>query len=190
MHKTAAMPSTKSRALKAAGLFVCLFFVFLLLWLPVKNSYGYMIVSVASRLVMLVKDVRVEEITREQDTIQVTFSHIKIKTDLLIDIPVKTSAYTFNMPLTFALVAAIWFFTARRKRAFAEAFLLILTVHLLYVFSLEANELTGILTDRNVETASLPFRAALQFIWGFTDNMVIRFEPFLIGLYTFLRFRA
>lgn len=180
---------SRSRALKAAGLFVLLFFVFLLLWLPVKNTYGYLIVSAASRLAMLVRDVRVEEIIQqERDTIQVTFSHMKTKTDMLIDIPVKTSAYTFNMPLTFALVASLCFFTARRKRAFAEAFVLILAVHLLYVFSLEANELTVVLTDRKIEKASLPFIAVVQFIWGFTDNMLIRFEPFLIGLYTFLRF--
>lgn len=135
MFKTAGI-SSKSRALKAAGLFVCLFFVFLLLWMPVKNTYGYVIVSVASRLVMLVKDVRVEEIAhQEQDIIQVTFSHIKMKTDMLIDIPIKTSTYTFNMPLTFAIVFSLHFFTARRKRAFAESLLLILTVHLLYVFA-------------------------------------------------------
>lgn len=189
MFKSVGMPS-KSKTLKAVGLFICLFFVSLLLWLPVKDSYGYMIVSIASRLVMLVRDVRVEEITQPgQGIIQVTFSHIKLKKDLLIDIPVITSAYTFNMPLTFAIVASLYFFTARRKRAFAEAFLLILAVHLLYVFALEANELTGVLTDRKVEKASLPCMAVYQFIWGFTDNMAIRFEPFLIGLYTFLRFK-
>lgn len=189
MRKAAGM-SSKARALKAVGLFVCLFFVFLLLWLPVKDSYGYVIVSMASRFAMLVRAVKVHEITQERDIIQVTFSHIKTKTDMLIDIPVKTSNYTFNMPLTFALVVSLYFFTARRKRAFAEAFLLSLSVHLLYVFALETNELTGVLTDRNIERASLPCRVALQFLWGFTDNMIIRFEPFLIGLYTFLRFRA
>lgn len=189
MRKTAGM-SSKSWAVKAVGLFVCLFFVFLLLWLPVKDNYGYVIVSVASRLAMLVRDVRVEKITKGHDILQVTFSHIKMNTDMFIDTPIKTSTYTFNMPLTFALVSLLYFFTARRKRAFAEAFLLILTAHLLYVFALETNELTGVLTDRNIEKASLPCRAALQFLWGFTDNMIIRFEPFLIGLYTFLRFRS
>lgn len=180
----------KGRFVKAAGLFIGLFFVFLLLWIPVQKAYGYVVVSIASRLVMLAKDVRVEEITETQDIVEVTFSHMKTKTDMLIDIPVKSSSYAFNMPLTLAIVASLYTFINRRKRAFAEAALLIISVHLLYVFSLEINELTGILTGRNIEISSLLCSTAWQFIWSFTDNMVIRFEPFLIGFYTFIRFRA
>lgn len=182
--------SLKGRVVKAAGLFVCLFFVFLLLWIPVQKAYGYVVVSIASRLVMLARDVKVEEITKTQDIIEVTFSHMKTKADILIDIPVKSSSYVFNMPLTLAIVVSLYTFINRKKRAFAEAALLIISVHLLYVFSLEINELTGILTERNIERSSLPCRAVWQFIWSFTDNMVIRFEPFLIGFYTFIRFRA
>jgi hypothetical protein len=126
---------------------------------------------------------------QEDGIIQATFSPLKRKTDILIDIPVKTSSYTFNAPLTLAIMATLYPFIKRKKRAYGEALLILLIVHILYVFSLEAKDLTGVLIGRDLETASKLHIAAYQFLWGFTDNMVIRFEPFLIGFYIFVRFR-
>jgi len=46
-----------------------------------------------------------------------------------------------------------------------------------------------VLVDRGLEKAGNPRIFFYQFLWGFTENMVIRFEPFLIGFYMFIRFR-
>jgi hypothetical protein len=61
-------------------------------------------------------------------------------------------------------------------------------VHLLFVFSFEAKELSEVFIRLGLAVQSVPRIAAYQFLWGFVDNMVIRFEPFLIGFYVFLRF--
>ena len=85
-------------------------------------------------------------------------------------------------------MTALYLFIRRRRRAYAEAILILLAVHLLYVFSLELKTLTEILIQRGIAKESAPQLVLSQFLWSFTDNMVIRFEPFLIGFYMFMRF--
>jgi hypothetical protein len=48
--------------------------------------------------------------------------------------------------------------------------------------------LTEVFIKQGLVVPSIPRIAAYQFLWGFVDNMMIRFEPFLIGFYVFLRF--
>lgn len=176
--------------LRTALVFLISYIVFLILWIQVKDYYGYAVTYVGSKLVMFVKDVKLEEMTEEgKDILQATFSPLRHNADILIDLPIKTSSYTFNAPLTLAIMAGLYPFLKRRRRAYAEALLILLGVHLLYVFSLEAENLTMIFIDRHLEPLSKPKIFLYQFLWQFTDNMVIRFEPFLIGFYMFLRFR-
>ena len=85
-------------------------------------------------------------------------------------------------------MAALFLFISRRRRAYAEAVLILIGVHLLYVFSLELKTLTEVLIQNGIGKESAPQLFFGQFLWSFTDNMVIRFEPFLIGFYMFLRF--
>jgi len=58
-------------------------------------------------------------------------------------------------------------------------------VHFLFVFSLEGEKLTQILTIHGYEEPSRVAQIFWEFLWGFVDNMVVRFEPFLIGVYLF-----
>lgn len=155
-----------------------------------KDYYGYTVTFIASELMPLIKQVHFEELREEKGLIQATFSRpVKPQGDLLIDVPIKTSSYTFNVPLTFGIMSALFPFIRKRWKAYGEALLILFGVHLIYVFSLEANSLTNILVERGLETASKPRLLAYQFLWEFTNNMVIRFEPFLIGFYIFIRFR-
>jgi hypothetical protein len=157
----------------------------------VKNHYGYVVTSIASELVGVLKEVRFEEINQKKDVMEGTFSRPLPgnRSDLLIDIPIKTSSYTFNAPLTFAIMVTLFPFIKRRGRAYGEAFFILFGVHLLYVFSLETNSLTTVFIERGWDAVSKPRLFAYQFLWEFTKNMVIRFEPFLIGFYMFIRFR-
>ncbi|PXF52168.1 MAG: hypothetical protein C4B57_11350 [Deltaproteobacteria bacterium] len=59
----------------------------------------------------------------------------------------------------------------------------------LYVFSLEAKGLTEMFMHTGLEPMNKVKLAFYQFFWSFTNLMVIRFGPFLIGIYVFLRFR-
>lgn len=184
------MPAPRKASLSVAVVvFLIFYFCGLLIWIQVKNYYGYAITLTASEIVSGIKEVKFDAMKREKDIIQATFTPATGGGETLIDLRVPTSNYTFNAPLTFGVMAGLYLFLRRRKRAYAEALLVLLSVHMLYVFSFEMKELTGILMNRGFETVSTLKIALYQFLWGFTDNMVIRFEPFLIGLYMFLRFR-
>jgi len=178
----------KKVAARAVLVFLAAYFVSLLVWLPIKGGYGYVITTIASKLAAGLGDAKVEEISSAKDVVQVTFSPLRMRSDILVDIPVRTSSYTFNTPLTAGIMAALYPFIARRARAYGEALTMLFGVHLLFVFSFEAKELTEVFMRQGLAVQSVPRIAAYQFLWGFADNMVIRFEPFLIGFYVFLRF--
>ena len=108
---------------------------------------------------------------------------------MFVELAFRTSSYTFNVPLTFSIMASLHLFIIRRRRAYAEAALLIVLVHFLCVFSLGAESLTEIFMGRGIESFSRIKLFIYQFVYGFTDNMLIRCEPFLIGFYTYIRFR-
>ncbi len=181
-------PLRKKSVLFAVAVFLISYFIFLVLWIQIKDYYGTAVTVTASKLLSLVKNITYEESTRTGDIIEATFSPLG-RRDILIDIPVKTSSYTFNAPLTFSFMAALYFFIERKRRAYAEALVILLALHLLYVFFLESKLLTQMLIQQGVEKESAPKLFISQFLWSFTENMAIRFEPFLIGFYMFIRFR-
>jgi hypothetical protein len=187
MQKTIRASLHKKAVLTAVVAFLVSYIFFLFLWLQVKDHYGAAVTVTASKLLTATKDVTFEGKTVSGDLIKTTFSPLS-RPDMLVEIPVKTSSYTFNAPLTFSLMATLWFFLRRRGKAYSEALLILMAVHLLYVFSLESKTLTEVLIQRGVERDSTIRLFFSQFLWGFTDNMVIRFEPFLIGFYLFIRF--
>jgi hypothetical protein len=187
MRETIQRLRHKGTACRAVIIFLVAYPIFLVSWIQVKDYYGTAVTVTASKLLTLVADVSYEGSSRAGDAIEVTFSPLS-RRDMLIDIPVKTSSYTFNAPLTFALMATLWLFLRKRGKAYTEAFLILLGVHFLYVFSLETKTLTEMLIQRGVERENDIRLFFSQFLWSFTDNMVIRFEPFLIGFYMFIRF--
>ncbi len=190
MQKAEKQNNPKQEILKAVLIFLCSYLIFLVLWIQVKDSYSKGIIYLASHLVTVVKDAEFGGMKQARDIMKATFKPSKHKAGVHINIPVKTSAYTFNAPLTFAIMASLYLFIGRRKRAYAEALLLLLFIHLLYVFSLEMKELTQVFIDMGLEKVNKIRIFICQFLWSFTDNMVIRFEPFLIGVYMFIRFKA
>ncbi len=190
MQKAPKKRARRKTILVTLLLFLVSYFIFLLLWIQVKDYYGYGVTSIVSELIPFIQNVTFEEMRAEKGLIVVTFNRpIKRHGDLLIDIFVKTSSYTFNAPLTFGIMAALFPIIRRRWRAYVEALAILLGVHLLYVFSLESNQLVTFLMQRGLEAVSRVRLYGYQFLWQFTDNMVIRFEPFLIGFYMFIRFR-
>lgn len=180
---------TKGAILRSVAVFIVSYLIFLVLWIAVKDHYGRGVTFTASKVAAGVKDLTFEEMTREQDVIQATFSPRGRGSQILIDIPVKTSSYAFNAPLTLAIMTVLYPFIRKRKKAYAQALLLLLSVHILYVFSLEVKTATDILVDKGLEKSGTVSGVLYQFLWSFTDNMVVRFEPFLIGFYMYVRFR-
>jgi len=178
-----------NQILKTVLIFIISYFVFLILWIQVKDYYGYGMTLTASRVIAGIKDLEIDAVDQDDERVQVTFTPYKINRDILIDIPVKTNTYTFNSPLTLAIMSSLFLFIRKRLRAYGEALLLLLIVHMLFITTFEMKELTTVLMNMKLQTVSQSRIFIYQFLWSFTDNMVIRFEPFLIGFYLFVRFR-
>jgi hypothetical protein len=178
-----------NQILKTVLIFIISYCVFLILWIQVKDYYGYGMTLTASRVIAGIKDLEIDAVDQDDERVQVTFTPYKINRDILIDIPVKTNTYTFNSPLTLAIMSSLFLFIRKRLRAYGEALLLLLIVHLLFITTFEMKELTTVLMNMKLQTVSQSRIFIYQFLWSFTDNMVIRFEPFLIGFYLFVRFR-
>ena len=144
------------------------------------------IAKIASYCISIVKDVEITEIVRNKDII--TVGIIPANTGLsqvirtIIEIP--TSNYSFNVPLSLAIMAAFYPFI-KSKWIYLEALAILVFVHFLFVFSLEGEKLTQILTIHGYEDPSRVTQFFWEFLWGFVDNMVLRFEPFLVGAYLF-----
>ena len=176
----------KGPIIKAGLIFIISFFVFLGGWLLVKGYYGTAITTVSSYAAAAAKNAQVVEITREKDVIKVGFIPKKFgvaqvyKTS--IDVPIAN--YAFNVPLTLAIMAAFFPFL-RSRRIYVEALIILVFVHFLFIFTLEGERLTGVFVSQGYEKEGAISKIFWQFSWGFIDNMVVRFEPFLIGAYLF-----
>jgi hypothetical protein len=177
------------KGLKVVLIFIGAYLIFLILWINVKDYYGYAITYSVSNMIVPIKDVMPESITRKGDKIHVIFNKYAYHREIKAHTSIKTSFYTFNVPVTFAIMAALHLFIKRKKRAYLEAVLILLFIHILYVFSSEAKGLTEMFMHKGLEPMNKVKLAFYQFLWSFTDLMVIRFGPFLIGIYVFLRFR-
>lgn len=178
-------PLNKQIIIRTVIVFLVSYLISLFLWIQVKDYYGYAVTFTASKLVGGLKDVKLDKIVQERDIIRVIFNPSRYKMGIIV----KTSPYLFNAPLTFGIMAALYIFISRKRRAYAEAILMLLCVHLLYVMSYEAKLLTEFSMSKGIEAVSYPRLFVYQFLWVFTENMVIRFEPFLIGVYVFIKFR-
>lgn len=176
----------KNTAVKSALLFIASYIFFLPAWVVVKDHYGRTLTGVAAYFITSVKEVDLHETAVRKDVITVSFIPKRHRANIIIDIDVVTSSYTFNAPLSFAIMAAFYPYL-KKKRVYLEALMILLSVHVLYIFSSEGEKLTSLLVANGYEEAGR-FKAAFwQFLWGFVDNMVIRFEPFLLGAYLYFR---
>ena len=188
--QTGSLQYDRKTVFNAFLIFLAAYLVSLALWVRVEGYYGHVIADTASRMVAAVKDVKLEGVADKDGLMRATFSCLR-DPNTLIDIRVKTSTYTFNVPLTFAIISALFPVIRRRARAYSEALMILIGIHLVFFLSLELQELTETLIRLGVEPKSVAKLVAYQFLYGFTDNMVIRFEPFLIGFYLITpRFRG
>jgi len=187
MQKTLKQLINKSTIFKVILVFIGSYLISLLFWILVKDQYCYTLAFVTSKVVAGLKGAKVEDVTFEQGLVKATFSPWQGRKHVLVNVPIKTS-YTFNAPLTIAIMACLYGFIRRRRRAYGEAFLILISVHFLYVFSLEMKQITEIFMKEGIEPLNKPEMYAYQFLWSFTRSMIIRFEPFLIGFYMYMRF--
>jgi len=172
--------------LRATLSFLLCYAAALPLWLLVKDRYARAVVGVSSRVVASVQGVELTEVRSEGERQRVTFFARGVRGALRADVGIMASSFTFNAPLTFAVMGGFWFF-APRRRSYAEAAVVLLVVHLLYVFASEGQKLSAVLIRAGFKPSNLLSVLFWEFLWGFVDNLVIRFEPFLVGVYLYFR---
>lgn len=188
--------------IKTALLFIATYFVFIIVWMALKNPYGHLIAKVASSIVSLTKDVKVTDFKVHKESATITLSPERFKAIEEITIGVKVSAYTFNVPLTFAIMIAFYPALLRKfnnvekhkkKRTqflkfYLNAFFILLAIHLSYIYSLESVKMAELMVLRGYESPQSMSFVFTQSLWLIVDNMFIRYEPFIVGMYLYIRF--
>ena len=101
------MLHNKLLILKTVLIFLSVYLISLLLWIQIKDTYGYVMTATASKLVAEVKNVQVEKMWQEKGIVYASFCRSLRKEDLVIDLAFKTSSYTFNVPLTLSIMASL-----------------------------------------------------------------------------------
>ncbi len=182
----------KRNILHALCLFVAAYGILLLAWIQIKPVYGYLAAQIGVRTAALATGVQVKEIARRSDAVHAVLTTsvwtrrgmVDAEVPLIIDL----AKFTFNVPITFAILAGLYPFLRWHPRMAAEAGLILAGIHILYIFFFSIRFSQSALVEAGV--IAMPpsvIRTTVQFAWLFIDNMVIRFEPFLVAVYTYFR---
>ena len=178
----------RKRLVNISLVFIAAFVLSLALWLFVGKYYGYVITSISAHAIAPVKNLQLDLVkfdTKDKNNISTYFRTKKVLTKnvgLLQNI--NFGHFTFNVPLTIGIIAAFFPFI-RKKRIYIEVAVLVITIHILYVFFLEGLKLSEALLRSGYEKPNEAKLVFWQFSEGFLKSMVLRFEPFLIGAYLY-----
>ena len=181
------------RALAALGLFCLAYPLFLYGWLHLQPVYGRWCGWAGGHAAALTLDWQVRTLTSQgRDRIEVVFSTYvpsgRGLGELTMGVVLPLSSFTFNAPLTLAILAALYPLLRYRWRALGEGLLFLVAVHLLYVYSACGLHLTGSAAKAGVAFNYPPaVRFFWEFLYAFVENMLVRFEPFLVAAFIWMR---
>ncbi len=178
--------------LYAVVTFFLAYSVTLLMWLHFKHYYAILAVKTASNITAIIKGIELNNIGIENDRCITRFLYekyipLKGPTKVEMDIPVWTSKYTYNVPLTIALIISFAFVIRWKKQLIFEVALILFSVHILYIVTFQGLQIYYVLVGEQLIRQSIIIQFIWEFLWNFTNSMIIRFEPFLVILYLYLR---
>ncbi|MEO5360491.1 MAG: hypothetical protein H7843_08585 [Nitrospirota bacterium] len=165
-------PRLHNNLLKAAALFFISYGIFLVIWIQIKGQYGAVLLSVVSNVIGLFTHAAYVDVHREHDMFTVVFGSLRDKGRA---IPMSINAFTYNMPIALAILAALTPFIKRKKRALTEAVSFLILSHILYVTTLETLSFT-------LENHTI-LHAINEYAFLFMHKVMTRSEPFIIGAY-------
>lgn len=181
----------RSRIAAAVAVFFLSYVVFLLIWIQIKPHYGNLLAHIAAPLAAWTTGTRLEKIEQGAELTEVTFSYFVKNSgqgsDVMLGVKVPVSNYSFNVPLTLSLIAGLYAIFRWRPQSLAEACLILVLIHLGYIYFLCILRVFYQLAMANIVVPAKWVQFLVQFLWSFTDNLIIRFEPFLIAVYLWLR---
>lgn len=178
----------RKRLLKIAGIFIMSYAIALGTWLLVGKYYGYIITYSAAHIIAPVKSLKLVKVSFDKKDKEIIGTYFRTQRQLSENIGllqnVNYGHFTFNVPLTLAILGAFFPFITK-KRVYIEAVWILIVIHLIYVIALEGYKLTEALIKSGYEPVELNHFRAWQYSEGFVKSMVLRFEPFLIGAYLY-----
>jgi hypothetical protein len=172
-------------------MFVVSYVIFLMVWINIKDYYGRAVLTVASYATAEIRNIEyVDMKLKENGETAAEFFISRKGKRFFVDMNFDFLKFTYNAPLTFAIMAALFLFIKKHVRAYGEAAAILFLIHFSYMFTSEAGRIAYMLARNNLESASEFGLFIWQYLWGFIDAMFIRFEPFLIGFYLYARYSA
>ena len=171
---------------KAVVIFIFAYAAFFFAWLLVKNYYAVALVYVSAPLAAITKGASFESLTQSADAVKVKLILKKFKEEC--NLTISTSRYTYNAPISLAIAAVFVPWISKKKRALLSVLLILLSVHLFYLFSLETLALTRIIYDKNLRDVGFLEMNIHVVMYHFTDYLLLRFEPFLMGFFLYFKF--
>ena len=160
----------------------------LALWLFVGKYYGYVITSISAHAIAPAKNLKLDLVKFDPENKNNISTFFRTQKKLTKNVGLRQNVnfghFTFNVPLTIGILAAFFPFI-RKRRVYIEVAVLVITIHILYVFFLEGLKLSEALLRSGYEKPNEAKLVFWQFSEGFLKSMVLRFEPFLIGAYLY-----
>lgn len=184
----------KKRIFTAFLIFLVAYPLCLVAWINLlKPTYGGILGETGTYLAAATFQTRLETFKKGKEVLDIVHAKPILTpegvADTVIQLKLNISNFSFNLPLTLAIMIALTPIFRWRPMHFCEAIGLIILVHLLFVYFFNAAHIYGYLTNLKVIEPSAVKTAFWEFSWTFIDNLVIRFEPFLVIVYLWLRER-
>jgi hypothetical protein len=181
----------RNKILPAVAVFFVSYLLLLFLWLHIKPYYGNFLAHVGAQLAAWTTGARLSEVAQASEVADISFLYYAVtgegSGDVMLKVRISVSNYSFNVPLTFALIAGLFVIFRWAPATILESCLILMGVHLAYIYFFCTLQIHYQLAMGHIAAPAKWVQFLLQFLWGFTDNLIIRFEPFLIAVYLWLR---
>ncbi|MBF0235481.1 MAG: hypothetical protein HQK65_20970 [Desulfamplus sp.] len=169
-------------------IFSFVYTICLIIWIQVKPYYGMIMTRTGSECAALFSDFSLDDFKHDSENARISYSRViytpKGLADLNIELNIKVSNYSFNIPLTIALVAVLFYMLKWYSRTMTEIIVLILLTHFCFIFFYTSLYLFYYSHPEKIPSLTTIFKQYfLEFMSAFIGNMLIQFEPFLIALY-------
>ncbi len=182
----------KSKFIKCLIIFTLSFPLILFIWYWIKDYYAISVIKISVFFTDLIynfefKGIKIAKELMYLDLSRQLFAADGSLVEMLMTIKIKPSAFTFNFPLTISLFFSILPIVKINRYTIIEVLLFLFFIHFAYVFTLCGLQQHNYLLQAHLIKPNSFAKIFWQFGWSFTDNLLIRFEPFLVAVYIYLR---
>lgn len=167
-------------------MFVVSYVVFFFLWLPIKDYYAVALVYVTAPIAAITKGATFDSLERHDGAVSIKLTLKKYLE--ICTLRISTSRYTFNFPLSMAITAVFISRVQRKRQAIAAVLGILAGVHLLYLLSLETLAITRTIYDKDLRDVGFIEMNAHMVLYNFTDELLLRLEPFIMGFVLYFKF--